>query len=115
MDMKAALIRSQAGMRLIAQLHIYNSGDFDRLRTFIADSYTEALLEDQSVDERLAYFQQLRETHGKLRIFRIVGHDEHRVIVLLAGQKDATYCGLDISVQDDHPHQITEFLEIPTE
>ncbi len=48
------LTRSHAGMRLVAQLSIFNKGDFDRLRQFMTNYYTEEALADMSLKARLA-------------------------------------------------------------
>ena len=43
------LRKSQAGMRFIAQMHIYNMDNLERLRTFIAESYHEDMLAQADV------------------------------------------------------------------
>ncbi len=63
MNDTAALVTSNAGMRLMAQQMLYNRGDFERLREFIGESYTAEALEDQSVEDRLEIFESMLAQH----------------------------------------------------
>src|SRR5690242_7659375 len=50
---QALLVPSNAGMRLIAQLSIFNKGDFNRLRDYISENYAPEALEFASAKARL--------------------------------------------------------------
>jgi hypothetical protein len=109
MDDVMALRISQAGMRFIAQMTIYNSGDFERLRTFIAESYHPDLLLLESADERLAAFRDQRTRIGKLRVQQVIGTAKHHVVVMLESQKLDDYFLNDLTVEEDYPHLIQEY------
>ncbi|HVU10930.1 MAG TPA: hypothetical protein VHD90_06615 [Phototrophicaceae bacterium] len=109
MQDKLALRASHAGMRLIAQMTIYNSTDFDRLRVYITESYHPDLLAERSVDERLTELHDQYEWLGKVRIQQVIGTDEHRVIVLLAAEKVDGYFFNLMEVEEDYPHRVIEY------
>jgi hypothetical protein len=115
MDDKLALRLSQAGMRFIAQMTIYNSGAFDRLRTFIAESYHPDLLAQQPDEEWLALLRALYETLGKVRVRQVIGMGKHHVIVLLETQHGEGYFLSEIKVEEDYPHRITAYSTSPLE
>jgi hypothetical protein len=109
MDDKLALRVSQAGMRFIAQMTIYNSGDFERLRLFVAESYHPDLLVAETVDVRLAAFRKQFETLGRVRVQQVMGTSKLHVIVLLESQNSEYYFINDLSVEEDYPHRISEY------
>jgi hypothetical protein len=109
------LQRSQAGMRLIAQMTIYNSGDFRRLRTYIRESYHASALETESLAERIAIFRQMYAALGRLRIRQIIAADPHHVVVLLEAEKSDSLFLNDVEVDAEHPHQITAYSHVPLE
>ncbi len=109
MDDKLALRVSQAGMRFIAQMTIYNSGDFDRLRQFIGESYAPALLGDAGVDAWLDSFRAQREEVGKLRVRQVIGTGKYHVIVLLEAEKGDDLILSEMKVDEEYPHLIVEY------
>ncbi len=109
MDDKLALRISQAGMRFIAQMTIYNSADFERLRTFLAESYHPDLLAQESAEERLADFREQYATIGKLRVRQVVGTGKHHVIVLLEAQNQDEFFLCELIVEEEYPHLITDY------
>jgi len=109
MDDKIALRISQAGMRFIAQMTIYNSGDFERLSQFISESYHTDALASEPLDERLDDFQYQHETLGKVRVRQVIGTGKHHVLVLLEAEKSDNYFLNELKVEEDYPHHITEF------
>jgi hypothetical protein len=106
---KPYLIQSQAGMRLIAQMTLYNSGKFSRLRTFIGESYGPALLEAEPVAARLAAFRLWRGTLGRLRVRQVVGAGKHHVLVLLEAEHTPELFVQEVMVEEDYPHRITHY------
>lgn len=109
MDDVTALRISQAGMRFIAQMTIYNSGDFERLHTFISESYHPDLLLRESVEQRVAAFREQRERLGRVRVQQVIGTAKHHVIVLLESQHLDDYFLNDVTVEEDYPHLIQEY------
>ena len=61
MQDKIALTTNPAGMRLIAQMTLYNVGNWDRLRRYIGDSYGDLLLFASNPEERLKVFTTLHQ------------------------------------------------------
>jgi hypothetical protein len=111
MDDKLALRISQAGMRFIAQMTIYNSGNFERLRRFIAESYHPDLLKEEPVDTRLDEFRASYDAIGKVRVRQVIGTGKHQVIVLLEAEQADDYFLGELKVEEDYPHRIIEFRQ----
>lgn len=113
---KIALRASQAGMRFIAQTHIYNGGNLERLKQFIEDSYSEKMLEEQPVDGRLSMFQKTREKVGRLKVKQVVGTHEERVLVVVETETgEHPYFLVDIVVEEEYPHKIIAYNHQPLE
>ena len=111
-DLKTALALSSAGKRFIAQMTLYNSGNFDRLATFIAESYTPEQLAEQPAADRLAAMQQAQDEAGRLRIFHHISVDDYRVVLLLQNQTGNLYYNR-LKVSEDYPHLITQYIHRP--
>lgn len=110
---KLALRASQAGMRFIAQTHIYNQANWQRLHTFISDSYKAELLEQEDTDARLAIFQNLYEQVGRQKVKQVLATHEHHVIVVTETEREGAFYYVEVQVEDDYPHQITAFMQQP--
>lgn len=109
MQDKTALTTNPAGMRLIAQMTLYNVANWERLRRYIDDSYADPLLVAVPADERLTHFAALHEQVGRLRVGQVLALDEYHVVVLMESEIGAILQVHDVSVQEDHPHKITEY------
>jgi hypothetical protein len=102
-------------MRFIAQMTIYNTGDFRRLRTFIRESYHDHALEAESIAERIAVFRQMHAALGRVRIRQLLATDPHHVIVLLETEKSDGLFMHDLAVDPEHPHKIIAYSHVPLE
>jgi hypothetical protein len=107
---KLALRRSQAGMRFIAQMTIYNSENTERLRQFIADSYHDTLLQEADTETRLHDLQQTLQQVGKLRVKQVMATNEHQAIVVMQAQQAEGLFYCEVQVETDYPHKITRYL-----
>lgn len=105
MDDKTALAKSKAGRRLIAQLTLYNQGDFARLQTYFDDNYEAGALISEPADRRLFDLKTAHKLHGRLRVQQVVAADEHHVIALLQAEKGALLL-YELKVQEDYPHKV---------
>lgn len=112
---KQAMIRSQAGMRYIAQMTIYNNGDFARLEQFVRESYAPAALEESSGEERLTAFRQGYAVDGRLRIVQVVGADPHHIVAVIECERSGAYFLEDMTVEPDYPHRILTYDHIALE
>lgn len=111
---KLALRKSQAGMRFIAQMTIYNSEDEERLRRFISESYHEDALMQANVQQRLANERAMLEQIGKVRVKQVAAANEYQVIVILEAQKTpGAYYYMEMQVEEDYPHRIRHYLLVP--
>lgn len=110
---KLALQKSQAGMRFIAQTTIYNKQDLPRLRQFLDESYSEALLAEQTSEARLAAFEAWYAQEGRLRVKQVLAANEHHVIVALETEKSERLYYLELKCEDDYPHKVTQFMLAP--
>ncbi|MEO1289144.1 MAG: hypothetical protein AAFV93_15375 [Chloroflexota bacterium] len=113
---KIALRASQAGMRFIAQAHIYNGGNWERLQQFIRDSYSEAMLETQPVEGRLSMFQTTFDKVGRLKVKQVVATHEHRVVIVVQTETgEHPFFLVDLVVEEDYPHKIISYSHQPLE
>jgi hypothetical protein len=111
---KIALRASQAGMRFIAQTHIYNSTNWERLKQFIADSYHADKLEEQGAEHRLDIFKTSYEKVGRMKVKQVVATHEHRVIVVVEVELgDMPYFLVDMVVEEEYPHKIISYSHQP--
>ncbi len=113
---KIALRASQAGMRFIAQTHIYNGSNWERLEQFISDSYSDELLEQQPVAGRLQMFQTTQEKIGRVKVKQVVGTHEERVVVVVETETgEHPYFLVDLVVEEEYPHKIIAYSHQPLE
>jgi hypothetical protein len=100
------LARSRAGMRLIAQMRLYNDAAFERLGQYIADYYAETVLGESSAAERLAALHYIYHTSGRLKVAQVVGAGEYQVIVALLAEQNADVYLANLAVDEEHPHKV---------
>lgn len=111
MDNKFALKSNSAGIRLIAQMTIYNSGDFERLRRLVEDSYSDDLLGLRAADDWLAMFKDLHRRLGKLRVMQVLALDKYQVVVLMLAQNDSGFYIHDLKVDPEYPHKVIGYSQ----
>src|SRR5687768_6807749 len=88
---KLVLRKSQAGMRFIAQMHIYNGGDWGRLDAFIRDSYHNDMLEAQNAVERIQILMNVYDKLGRVKVKQVVGTSEHQALVVIETEKTDSF------------------------
>jgi len=110
---KQVLSQNAAGMRLIVLMTLYNSANYPRLRTYIADSFHPSLLEEQPVSARLAMLKAQRRLAGKLRVRQVIAVDKYQVVVLMESEHDRVLALVDLMVEEEYPHLITRFSQSP--
>lgn len=106
---KQVLTQNAAGMRLIVLMTLYNSANFPRLKTYIADSYHPSLVEEQPVSAHLAVLKAQRRLSGKTRIRQMIAIDKYQVVVLMESEHDRVLTLVDLAVEEEYPHLITRF------
>ncbi|MBI1282172.1 MAG: hypothetical protein GC179_28860 [Anaerolineaceae bacterium] len=102
---QALLVPSNAGMRLIAQLSIFNKGDFNRLRDYISENFAPEALEFASAKARLVEFKAVYKMSGKMRINRVIAVDKHQALVVVEGERGDFYM-IQVTVSEDYPHKV---------
>jgi hypothetical protein len=110
-DAKQHLITSHAGIRLIAQLTIFNKGDFDRLKAYLQDNYAEEAFSDIGVKTRMAELKAIYRMNGKMRVEQVVAAGEYEVIVALVAERGEAVYLTQMAVQEDYPHKVTFFSQ----
>lgn len=108
MSAQAHLTQSNAGMRLIALLTLYNQGDFTRLCAYIVNNYAPAALAEQSADERTREFQDGYAARGKLRVEQVIAIGKHQAVVVVQARQGGDFHALQVAVEEDFPHRITQ-------
>ncbi|MFQ3646052.1 MAG: hypothetical protein SNJ54_08935 [Anaerolineae bacterium] len=112
-DDKRALSGSQAGMRFIALMKLYNDGHLPRLQQFIQESFAEPLLSEQDASARTAEWAARREAIGRHKVKQALAVGKHHAAVIVeAEHSDALYY-VEIAVEEDYPHRITKCLHAP--
>lgn len=106
MSDKDILARSHAGVRLIALATLYNKGDFQRIRAYMKDHYTDGALATSPIALRLAEMREQFRNEGKVRVRQLVAHDKHHVVVLLETQHGGMLLE-DLMVEEGYPHKIS--------
>ncbi len=106
---KLALTTNPAGMRLIAQMTLYNASNWERLHRYIADSYADALLIAASVKDRLGVFTADQQTLGRLKVGQVLALDKYHVVVLMQSEVGEVLQIHDLTVEEEHPHKITDY------
>lgn len=107
--------QSKAGRRFIAQTNFYNVGDFERLDTFIRDSYFDLILMQNPVERRIFDLKTTRKLHGRLKVAEVESAEEYSVTLILSTEKNDKHLRLEMVVNEDYPHQITHYSLVPVE
>ena len=97
-------------MRFIAQMQIYNMGNFERLRTYLEDNYAPSAFEKVSLNEQLQQWQDSYATHGRFRVKELIAADKHRVVLILQGEHTEQLVYNRVKVSDDYPHLVTQYV-----
>ncbi|MBZ0287907.1 MAG: hypothetical protein K8I30_09860 [Anaerolineae bacterium] len=113
MDDRAALGRTPVGRRFIALMTIFNQQQPNRLRQYIDESYSAALLEAAPTEHHLSSYGAIFQQRGKVRVEQVLASEEHRVVVLMQGQADSAYYVYEMAVESDYPHKITTLSHQP--
>lgn len=108
---KHHLVASHAGIRLIAQLTIFNKGDFERLRTYLQDNYADEALAMISAKTRLAELKAINRIDGKMRVEQVVAAGKYEVLVALVAERGEAVYLTQLAVEEDFPHKITFFAQ----
>lgn len=106
MSAQAHLTQSNAGMRLIALLTLYNQSDFDRLSRYIVEHYAPTALVEADADTQAADWQARRAAWGKLRVEQVVAIGKHQAVVVVETQ-NGDFHALQVAVEEDFPHRVT--------
>ena len=106
---------SKAGRRFIAQMKLYNAGDFARLRKFLRSGYYDLVLMEHPVERRLFDLKTTRKLHGRLKVAGVAAADEHHVNLILEGENRGTRLRLELDVSERYPHQIMRYSLRPLE
>ena len=114
-DNREILSRSQAGLRFIALMTLFNKQEGARLRQFIADYFTEDALAEQDAESRAQDFEALYARTQKLRVYQVLGIGENQAIVVVEAQADHSYYAHSIQVEKDYPHRVMIYIQQPIE
>src|SRR3990172_7320686 len=112
-DYRQMLSRSQAGLRFIALMTIFNHNDDERLRQFIADNYIAAALEERDSAARAQDFAGIFAQTRKLRVQQVMGVSEYQAIIILQAQADLGFYLHTVLVEQEYPHKIISYAHQP--
>jgi hypothetical protein len=112
-DDKRALSGSQAGMRFIALMKLYNDGHPPRLQQFIQDSFAPALLDEQDAEARAMAWLARRAALGRHKVKQALAVGKHQAAVVVSAEHTDDLYYVEIEVEEDYPHRITKCLHAP--
>jgi hypothetical protein len=112
-DDKRALSSSQAGMRFIALMKLYNDGHLTRLQQFIQDSFAAPLLDEQNADARAAEWSARRAALGRHKVKQALAVGKHQAAVVVSAEHTDALYYVEIEVEEDYPHRIVKCLHAP--
>lgn len=112
-DDQRALSGSQAGMRFIALMKLYNDGHLPRLQQFIQDSFAASLLTEQDAAAHTAEWAARRAAIGRHKVKQVLAAGKHQVAVVVSAEHSEAYYYVEIQVEEDYPHRITKCLHAP--
>ncbi len=104
---KDLLKKTAVGMRLIALMTLFNSANFPRLRTFMAESLLPALLDEHPASARVSVLKAQFRLVGKMRVHQVIAIDKYDAVVLMAQEKSEEFVILRLVVESEYPHRIT--------
>lgn len=112
-DDKRALSGSQAGMRFIALMKLYNDGHLPRLQQFLQESMAEALLTAQPADAQAAEWAARRAAIGRHKVKQVLAVGKHQAAIVVSAEHTDDLYYVEIQVEEDYPHRITKCLHAP--
>lgn len=110
MDIKTTLATSNAGMRLIAQLRLFNTGDFEKLRAYLQAYYADKAFEDIALTTRMAELKAIYRVNGKVRVEQVVAVGKHEAMVVLVSEHGGVFLA-QLTVEEDYPHKVNFFAQ----
>ena len=99
-------------MRLIAQMTIYNSGDFERLRQFIEESYHPDLLAQELCRRSAGDLSRTVRHNWESACQQVVATGKHHVVVVMETEREEGYLVNEMEVEEDYPHRIIVFGDV---
>ena len=100
-----------AGRQAKAYFDVYNNGGESDLRRFLKEHFSEAALEEQPLEEVLAFHTGMRSMAGKVTFHSASADGDFAVEVSLNAKKTG-FARLLIEVSPDPPHGLVSFEDI---
>lgn len=110
MDVKETLSKTKAGRRFVGFMRALNSGDIAILRPQL-DYIADKSLEHHSKEIWQAQLQYIHAITGGLKAIQVMASDEYQVVVLMQGHKDNRLHVIDMTVEEDYPHKVLQFVQ----
>ena len=108
-ELRQKIGASKAGRRFIAQMRLYNEGDFRKLRGFMRSGYYDLTLMENPVERRLLDLKATRRLHGRLKVEDVEIAKDYGIQLIMAGERDGARLRLRMVVTESYPHQITHY------
>ena len=108
-DLKQQIGASKAGRRFMAQMRLYNEGDFRKLRGFMRSGYYDLILMENPVERRLLDLKATRRLHGRLKVTGVERAEDYSIALTLSGEKGGARLRLRMNVTESYPHLITHY------
>jgi len=114
-DIAKQIGQSKAGRRFIAQMNMYNSGDFERLEDFMRGGYYDLILMENPIERRVFDLKMTRKLHGRLKVAEVESAEEYSIALIMSTEKNDKRLHLKMVVDENYPHQITHYSLVPIE
>ncbi|MHC4695914.1 MAG: serine hydrolase domain-containing protein [Planctomycetota bacterium] len=91
-----------------------NADDEESLRRFVAENYSQALLNKTSIEDKIALFQGMRAQMGKLTVSSVEPDREFSVVLVGKAEAPGIWGKFTIKVEKEPPHYWTAVTFLPT-
>lgn len=91
----------------------FNTGNPDKITSFVEENYDESILAQNPVDEIVNYYLNLYQQCGGMHIHKVYLSQEHYIIVIVEQKADKLHFMDKLKITRQHPYKIIEYYHEP--
>jgi hypothetical protein len=103
-----------AARRARAFIEAMNAGDEESMRRFMAENYSSASLEKESIEDRVKIPLGVRAQTGKLTVSSVKPLDELSVALVCQSENAGIWLEFTVKVKKEPPHYVAGMTVLPT-
>lgn len=92
-------------------MRVINQGDPEAIAQLVQEAIAEDALQAHNPEIWAAQLQYIHAMSGGLRVMQLMAEDEYRVVVLMQAQKNTRQHVVDMTVSEDYPHKVVQFIQ----